>query len=108
MVESEKVGTNDTSSFTHKVIGKIKGQEKEVNAALTKAVGTPMVVLAQCSNGDVFMIGNKTNYAELSALKSTTGKTGGTDRKGSDFEIVSIGHQTLPVYFTGTLSTIIV
>ena len=106
-VESEKVGTNDTSSFTHKVIGKIKGQEQAVNAALSKAVGTAMIVLAQCSNGDVLIIGDKTNYAELSVLKSMTGKNGGTDRKGSDFEIVSMGHSILPTYFTGTLATII-
>jgi hypothetical protein len=103
----EMVGTADAAHFMHQISVRIKGQSEAVEAALNDAVGCRCVVLVEFANGDIRVIGNKTNYAEITELKSNSGKFGGSDRKGSTMVVKSVGHQTKCPFYTGDMTSIV-
>lgn len=102
-VKCTQTGPEDTIHFIHELVTRVKGMEPTVMAALNACAGRRCVVLVTQPDGTINMIGNKTNYATISAMDTDSGKAGSTDRKGTVITIRSIGHiYKLPTY-TGAI-----
>jgi hypothetical protein len=105
MLDSKKEGAKDSAYYSHTLTARIKDMLN--NNTVTAALDIPIVALAQDSKGNVFVLGDKTMFADLETHESGTGKHGSADRNGIAFSITAKGLlSTVPV-FTGTLSSII-
>lgn len=102
-VDEEMIGSTDSLHFRQMITAKVKGITPAVELALQKAAGAKCVIIAKFPDGTMRIIGNKTCYAEVMTMKSTTGKLGSTDKKGTDITIQSIGHITKAPFYTGTI-----
>lgn len=102
-ITDDQTGPTDTIHFIHQLVTRVKGMEPTVMAALNACAGRRCVVLVTQPDGTINIIGNKTNYAEITSMVTDSGKAGSTDRKGTVITIKSIGHiHKLPTY-TGTI-----
>lgn len=103
MFEEEQLGPTDSLHFSHTLIGRIKGQKAGIDAALSAAAGAKVVVIVRMADGELRLIGNKANYAEITSQKASSGKVGSTDRKGTEITIKSVGHAFKAPYYTGAI-----
>lgn len=101
--DDEMMGSTDSLHFMHQLTAKVKGMTPAVDAALNAAAGAKCVLLIKLPDGNVRLLGNKTNYAEVITMKSSTGKIGSQDKKGTDIIIKSVGHMTKAPYYTGVI-----
>lgn len=103
LYEEEMAGPTDSNHHMYRLTGRVKGMTAAVDADLNLAVGAPIIVLAKFHDGSVRLIGNKVNFAEIITLKSSSGKTGSTDKKGAEIVIESKGHAIKAPYYTGEI-----
>ncbi len=108
MIKDDMNGATDSIHYVEELTVRVKGMEPEIMAALNAGAGQRCVVLVQQPSGVVNIMGNKTNYAEITAMSSDSGKAGSSDRKGTVLTIKSIGHMhKLPFLTAGVLDTLI-
>jgi hypothetical protein len=96
----ESQGEEDAAHYTFTFTGKVKGMESAIAGGLNLSVGERGVLLAVYEDGSARLMGNKAQYAFVSALKGDSGASGSGDARGYEITIRSYGHSTLMPFYT--------
>jgi hypothetical protein len=99
----EMMGEQDSAHFMRQVDGIVKGMDADVEYAISRATGARAIVIVKLSDGTMRLVGDKTNPAYLVVSKSTSGKKGSTDKRGTTISIKSTGHSTKAPFYTGAI-----